>query len=201
MFGKRWCLIVIVAAAIPGGATTAAADKAAADQPAADKTATSKTAAATPGQQPAGDDTSSKDDPPSCMRCGATCGLRPACVCTPGTKTVPEPEFSTTCAPICIPGCGSRPWPWCRHGVAPGCTSCTDCVDEPCDCPGRIRQRKVLARKTVDAEKTVLNHSVGQLCCRCDPSPRPRSHACHSQAPARGTWRRCLDWVAGLWRH
>jgi hypothetical protein len=114
---------------------------------------------------------------------------------------VPEPEFSTTCAPICIPGCGSRPWACCRHGTSPDCTSCTDCVDEPSDCPGRVRQRKVLVRKTVDVEKPAIRHSVGYLCCRCEPAQRPLGHGCHSHAPTQGPWRSCLDWLAGLWRH
>jgi hypothetical protein len=165
MTGKRWCALLVVAAALPCGATAAAADKAAAK-------------------------------PPSCMQCGATCGLRAVCVSTPDTKTVPKPEFSTTCEPICIAGCGSRPWPWCRQGRASGCTSCTDCGDEPCVCAGRVRQRKVLVRKTVDTEKPVVKRSVGHLCCRCEAARQPQCHASCAQA---GTWRRCLDWLAGFW--
>jgi hypothetical protein len=189
---KRWCAVLIVATLLPCAAA-AGADKAAASQTATEKSE----------KKPKDDDKASKDGQPACMQCGATCGLRPVCVCKPGTKTVPEPEFSTTCEPVCIPGCGSKPWPWCRPGRWPGCTSCTDsctdCGDEPCNCPGRVRQRKVLVWKTVDAEKPVVKHSVGYLCCRCEAAQRPQGHGCCT--PHRGAWQGCLDWIASLWRH
>jgi hypothetical protein len=180
----RRCAAVILAAALACGATTAAAEKPAADKPA---------------KKSQDDEKSAQDSPPSCLQCGATCGLRPICVCKPATKTVPEPEFSTTCEPICIPGCGSKPWPWCRHGRSSGCTSCTACVDEPCACPGRVRQRKVLVRKTVDSAKPVVKHSVGYVCCRCEAAQSPRAHACCP--PRWQSWCGCFDWISSLWRH
>ena len=51
-------------------------------------------------------DDGQKKDPPACMHCGATCGLRPICVCKPGTKKQPKFEFDVTCEPICIPEIG-----------------------------------------------------------------------------------------------
>lgn len=113
--------------------------------------------------QAATKDKKKEAEKPACMRCGATCGLAPVCVCEPGTKKRPKTEFEATCEPLCVPGCGRMPWflDACRDR-----TTCTSCCDEPCACPSRVRFCKKLQKETVDEAKPTIVRKVKYL-CRC----------------------------------
>ena len=136
------------------------------------------------------------DEKPACMRCGATCGLEPVCVCEPGTKKRPRAEFEVECAPICITGCGNPfgPRTTCTGGCASVAGGCTTCGPEACECRGRIRVVKKLERKNVDEEVPTVVRKVKYLCdccagrCAagcCGPAPRHRSAS---------WWGRLLPW-------
>lgn len=108
-------------------------------------------------------DKNKEDRKPACMRCGATCGLTPLCVCEAGTKKRPKTEFEATCEPICVAGCGSKPWflDWsCDR------TTCTSCCNEPCECPSRVRFCKKLKKETVDEDVPTVVRKVKYV-CRC----------------------------------
>jgi hypothetical protein len=94
------------------------------------------------------------------MHCGATCGLEPICICTPGKKKKPVTEFETTCEPICVAGCSGPPW-------ARRATGCTECPPDACCCPGWVRNRKTLVKETRDEEVATVERSVGYVCVRC----------------------------------
>lgn len=135
------------------------------------------------------------DAGPSCLRCGSTCGLEPICVCEPGIKKVPRAEYDVACEPICIAGCGSKPW------CGRGCTEagCTTCGPDGDDCPGRVRSRKTLRRETVEDEVCVVNRRVAYLCDACS-----RSGVTGCTAPGRGgshpeTRPGCTLWDALCW--
>jgi hypothetical protein len=104
---------------------------------------------------------------PACMRCGATCGLEPVCVCEPGTKKRSKTEFDVECGPICIPGCGD---PFGKSG-GPSCTGCAGgCTSDqaaPCSCRGRIRNVKKLSRRNVDEEVPTVVRTVKYVCDCC----------------------------------
>ena len=108
--------------------------------------------------------TAKADTTPACMHCGATCGLTPICVCEPGTKKQPKVEFDVECEPICIAGCGSRPWPWEKCGDRGGCTN--GCEDR-CRCPSRVRSRKQLKKETVDEDVPTIKRKVAYVCDCC----------------------------------
>ena len=109
-------------------------------------------------------DKSKDDKKPACMHCGATCCLEPICVCEPGTKKKPKNEYETKCEPICVAGCGSKPWPfdWCHERAG-----CTSCCAEPCRCPGWVRNRKTLKKETVDEEVPIIKRKVAYVCDAC----------------------------------
>jgi hypothetical protein len=132
-------------------------------------------------------DKGKKEEPkPACMHCGATCGLEPVCVCEPGTKKKPKVEFEVTCEPICVAGCGSKPWPFGRWHDRGGCTSC--CA-EPCACRGWVRNRKKLKRETTDEEVPAIKRTVAYVCAtRCSEPCKPRSSSWWSLLTA---WCRC----------
>jgi hypothetical protein len=124
-----------------------------------------------------------EDEKPACMHCGATCGLEPICVCEPGTKKQPKVEFDVKCEPICVAGCSSKPWPFgrCHERV-----SCTSCCEEPCRCPGWVRNCKKLKKETTDEEVPTIKRKVAYICaccsgectagcCEMTPRPRPTS--------------------------
>jgi hypothetical protein len=126
---------------------------------------------------------SKNDEKPACMHCGATCGLAPICVCEPGTKKQPKVEFDVQCEPICVAGCSTRPWPFgrCEKHI-----SCTACCEEPCRCPGWVRNCKKLKKETTDEEVPTIKRKVAYLCdccagrctagcCEATPHPRPTS--------------------------
>jgi hypothetical protein len=117
--------------------------------------------------------------PPACVRCGATCDLEPICVCSPGTKKVPEVEYEVECERFCVPGCGSRPWPFGRH-ERPACASC---VAEPDTCPAHVRTKKVLRKESVTKEVDVIDRRVEHLCGAC--SGRPAATCCGDGRPSR----------------
>lgn len=128
-------------------------------------------------------DKDKKDTPPACMHCGSTCGLVPICVCEPGTKKNPKVEFDVTCEPICVAGCGSKPWPFGRCHDRVGCTTC---CEEPCGCPGWVRNCKKLKTETTDEEVPTIKRKVAFICdccagrctagcCGATPRPRPAS--------------------------
>jgi hypothetical protein len=127
---------------------------------------------------------SKEDEKPACMHCGATCGLTPICVCEPGTKKQPKVEFDVKCEPICVAGCSSKPWPFGRcHDERVGCTNC---CEEPCRCPGWVRNVKQLKKETTDEEVATIKRKVAYICdccagrctagcCEVTPRPRPTS--------------------------
>lgn len=131
------------------------------------------------------------DKPPACMHCGATCGLEPICVCEPATKKRQKKEYATETEPVCVAGCGSKPWPFGRDHERAGCTGC---CDEPCRCPGRVRACKRLRTETAHEEVATIERRVAYVCGPCagkDPV------GCCDDAPAHRTqdwWTRLLNW-------
>ena len=133
------------------------------------------------------------DEKPACMRCGATCGLEPVCVCEPGTKNRPKAEFEVECAPVFIAGCGT---PFgrrtgCTEGRASVAGGCTTCGPEACECRGRIRFVKKLERKNVDEEVPTVVRKVKYLCDCC--AGRCAAGCC-GPAPRPSWWSRLLPW-------
>jgi hypothetical protein len=125
-----------------------------------------------------------------CLRCGSTCDLEPVCVCTPSTKKKPKVEYEVDCEPICLAGCASRPWRV-GHCHPVGCTSCDP---EPCDCPSRIRSRKLLRKETTDEDVRVVERNVAYLCGPCAGRASP---GCCDQAlatPSSSWWARLTSW-------
>jgi hypothetical protein len=129
---------------------------------------------------------------PACMHCGATCRLVPVCVCEPSTKKQPKKEYATTCEPICVPGCGSKPWPFGRwHDRA----RCTSCCTEPCACPGWVRNRKTLKKETVDEEVPTIKRTVAYV---CDPRAGRGTGCCGTGQPwSSSWWTRLTSWLPG----
>lgn len=128
-------------------------------------------------------DNGKKDEPPVCMHCGGTCCLAPICVCEPGTKKKPKVEYEVECGPMCVAGCSSKPWPFGRCGDRVGCTTCRE---EPCRCPGWVRNCKKLKKETTDEEVPTIKRKVAYICADCagrcaagccgaTPRPRPPS--------------------------
>jgi hypothetical protein len=107
---------------------------------------------------------SKEDAKPACMHCGVTCCLQAVCVCEPGKKKKPKNEYEATCEPICVAGCGSTPWPFGRCRDRVGCTSC---CEEPCPCPGWVRNRKALKKETTDKEVSTIKRKVAYVCDTC----------------------------------
>ena len=101
---------------------------------------------------------------PACMHCGATCGLTAICVCEPGTKKQPKVEFEVECEPICVAGCGSKPWPLGKCGHLGGCTN--GCEDR-CRCPSWVRNRKQLKKEIVDEDVPTIKRKVAYVCDCC----------------------------------
>lgn len=179
MPSHRLAVAVVGLALIVGGAAAIAR---AADS--MDKAAAAPTDKAKAGSKDKGDDRAkktaekaaekeTKEQEPACLHCGATCGLEPVCVCEPGTKKQPKVEFEVSCEPICVAGCGSKPWPLGRWHGRGGCTSC--CA-EPCACRGWVRNRKKLTRETTEEEIPAIKRSVAYVCAGCCDEPRkPRT--------------------------
>ena len=133
-------------------------------------------------------DATKKDEKPACMHCGGTCGLVPVCFCEPGTKKKPKVEFDVTCEPICVAGCGSKPWPFGRcHGRA----GCTSCCAEPCRCPGWVRNCKKLKKETTDEDVPTIKRKVAYICDCC-------AGRCKSSCCGGGRARRSTSWWAFL---
>ncbi len=120
---------------------------------------------------------------PACLRCGTTCDLEPICVCEPGTTKKPRVEYDVECEPFCVAGCSSSPWLFGRHRAA----GCTSCVEEPCNCSGSVRTKKLLRKAVVEEEACVVARSVAYLCGRC--SGRDAAGCCDAVRPeCRPSW-------------
>ena len=115
-------------------------------------------------QEPSAKKTAKADKTPACMHCGATCGLTAICVCEPGTKKQPKVEFDVECEPICIAGCGSRPWPLGKCGNR---VDCTNGCEDRCRCPSLVRSRKQLKKETVDEDVPTIKRKVAYVCDCC----------------------------------
>ncbi len=147
----RLVVVAAVLLAVTRSATTAAESKSAKEPPAANGPKAAKQDAREKAER----------ERPACMHCGATCGLVPVCVCTPGTRKVPKTEYETICDPLCVPCCSGPPWK-CHHGI----TSCTACAAE---CPDAwVRQRKKLVVEKKDEEKPAIERKVAWVCRGCD---------------------------------
>lgn len=186
-------LNLITIAMIAAAATCIAAAEQA---PATGKPAGGKPATATSPAKPE----SPKPDARRCMVCGATCGLTPICVCKSGTKKQPRTTFKTTCEPICVAGCGSKPWPFARPREGVGCTGC---CEQDGRCPGWVRNRKTLTRETVDEEVPTIERRVGFICCACagDGPTASRTRGGCLDGPERreaGSWPWFARWLK-LW--
>lgn len=130
-----------------------------------------------------GKDKADESGPPACMRCGATCGLTPICVCEPGTKKKTRVEFESVREPVCIAGCGGHVQP----------TGCTDCCDEPCACPGRVRCCNRLRANTVTEEVPAVVRKVRYVCRCCESTcARPLPHTHHLPWTILAAWCRSL---------
>ena len=153
----------------------------------------STTAKAAAKPQAADDKTASpKHAKPACMHCGATCGLVPVCVCEPGTKKKPKNQYQTTCEPICVPGCSTKPWPF---GGWHDRSHCTSCCAEPCACPGWVRNRKTLKRETVEEDVPTIKRKVAYV---CDPRAGRGTGCCGTgQQRASSWWSRLTWWLPG----
>lgn len=133
---------------------------------------------------------------PSCMHCGATCGLVAVCECTPGKKKTQKTEYDTTCDPVCVPGCSGFAWPWSRHGAgcadrATGCTAgCSTEGDADC-CRAWVRQRKKLVKEIKDEEQQVIERKVVWICRSCTVGCAAPSRPA---ANASGWWPAWLRW-------
>ena len=133
---------------------------------------------------------------PSCMHCGATCGLVAACECKPGTKKTQKTEYDTACEPVCVPGCSGFAWPWSRHGAccadrATGCTAgCSTEGDADC-CRAWVRQRKKLVKEAKDEEQQVIERKVVWICRSCTVGCTAPSRPA---ANASGWWPAWLRW-------
>jgi hypothetical protein len=152
----------------------------------------STTAKAAAKPQAADDKTASPNHAkPACMHCGATCGLVPVCVCEPGTKKKPKNQYQTTCEPICVPGCSTKPWPF---GGWHDRTRCTSCCAEPCACPGWVRNRKTLKRETVEEDVPTIQRKVAYI---CDPYAGRGTSCCDIERPPRPSswWSRLTWWM------
>lgn len=126
------------------------------------------------------------DAQPACMHCGGHCCLTPICVCEPGTKKRPRTEYEVTCEPICVPGCGSKPWPFGRHHPQAGCTA--SCVG-PCRCPGWVRDRQKVKKETVEEDVPTIKRKVAYVCATCA--------ACRGgRVDKTSWWWSCLPWLA-----
>jgi hypothetical protein len=133
---------------------------------------------------------SKKDEKPACMHCGATCGLAPICVCEPGTKKQPKVEFDVKCEPICVAGCSTKPWPFGRCGAHVGCTTC---CEEPCRCPGWVRNCKKLKKETTDEEVPTIKRKVAYVCDCC--AGRCTAGCCEATPhPRQASWWTRLTW-------
>lgn len=118
---------------------------------------------------------------PACMHCGATCGLVPMCICTPGTRKVQKTEYETICDPVCVPCCSGPPWK-CHHGV----TNCTACEAE---CPAAwVRQRKKLIVEKKDEEKPAIERKVVWVCRGCDAGTPVGCTGGGDASPRRSSW-------------
>lgn len=152
-----------------------------------------KTAEKAKGKEDKGKDDKEKskpDEKPACMHCGATCGLAPICVCEPGTKQKPKVEFDVKCEPICVAGCSGRPWPFGRCGAHVGCTTC---CEEPCRCPGWVRNCKKLKKETIDEEVPTIKRKVAYVCACC--SGRCTAGCCEAAPRSRpDSWWPRLTW-------
>jgi hypothetical protein len=130
----------------------------------------------------------SKKEFPTCMHCGARCGLEAVCVCECGTKKKPNTEYEAKCDPICVPRCSGLPWPFsrCRHGGG-----CTDCQSDACR--AWVRHRKTLVKETKDEEVSVIERKVKYVCCRCAATGKT---GCCGDEPAKhgGWWPHWLRW-------
>jgi len=122
-----------------------------------------------------------KTQPSACVCCGATCGLREICVCECSTKKKPKTEYTVTCDPICVPRCGSWPWPWslarCLH-----IGGCADC--QPAPCRASVRYPKKLIPKTTDEDVAVIERKVESICGSCAGCGKPS--CCSSDPPGGG---------------
>jgi hypothetical protein len=121
------------------------------------------------------------DTPPTCMHCGARCGLEAVCVCECGTKKKPKTEYQATCDQICVPRCSGLPWPFtrCRHGGG-----CTDCQSDACR--AWVRHRKTLVKETKDEEVSVIERKVKYVCCKC--SATGKTGCCGGKPAGHGGW-------------
>lgn len=144
-------------------------------------------------QDTAKQDTAKQAEPAACMHCGATCGLVPICVCEPGTKKKPKVEFEVKCEPICVAGCGSKPWPF---GSCRGRVGCTTCCEEPCRCPGWVRPCKTLKKETTDEEVPTIKRKVAYVCRCC--AGRCTAGCCGGGRPSRASswWAGLTSWMA-----
>lgn len=139
-------------------------------------------------QGPSAKKTAKADTTPACRHCGATCGLAAICVCEPSTKKQPKVEFDVECEPICIAGCGSRPWPWGKCGNRVGCTN--GCQDR-CRCPSWVRSRKQLKKETVEEDVPTIKRKVAYVCDGC-------AGRCTGGGGAVGPCRRLASWWTRL---
>jgi hypothetical protein len=155
--------VVLVTLALLAGGVAAVANGAGEKEKAVD------TAKEKPGEKASSKDKDkdkkAKEDPkPACMHCGATCCLVAICVCEPGTKKKPTVEFEVTCDPICVPRCGTKPWPFGRAHDRAGCTSCSS---EPCECRAWVRSRKKIKRETGEEDVPTIKRTVAYVCDTC----------------------------------
>lgn len=146
--------------------------------------------AASPEQTKTSEKGTGASTAPACLRCGATCGLEPICVCSSGTKKKPHAEYEVECERFCVAGCSSAPWPFGRRAAV----ECTSCAEESCDCPGRVRTKKLLRKTMVDEEICVVERSVAYLCGSC--SGRGSASCCDTRPAERrpSWWSKLTPW-------
>lgn len=134
---------------------------------------------------------SNADERPACMHCGATCGLAAVCVCEPGIKKQPRDDFDVECEAICVAGCSSMPWPFGRREARVGCTNC---CEEPCRCPGWVRNCKKIRKETTVEEVPTIKRRVAYICACCAGGPL-------ASCTGSNCDNRCEHRSAGWWAH
>ena len=128
----------------------------------------------------------SEAERPTCMHCGATCGLVAVCICKPGTRKTPKTEYEAKSDPLCVPCYSGPPWPWGGHRRAVGCTGCTGCETGCQD--AWVRQRKKLVVEKKDTEQPAVERKVAWVCRVCETAEPVGCTGGAKTAPPRGGW-------------
>lgn len=130
---------------------------------------------------------------PACRQCGSPVHLQAICVCEPGSSKKSRTVYDVTCESICLPGPAGPPW---KRDRSAG-NGCTECGPTSCDCPGRVRHRKALQKKTVEEDVCVVDRRVEYVCAACldageEGCGGPKPRVCTGSKRSR--WLEAIGW-------